>query len=155
MKMEFAAPMRFVYRWCTDYRPGDDQLAGDRFERRILSRSGRRVLFEDLWWERDGWRWRRNDVSLRPPDRWVSNSLGNVREAQIEYTLTPLAGDRTRFEIRMHRRPTSRVRRQPPKRELEKELIEMWDNYRRSLEADYRRSRSRRAKTGSPKRTRR
>ncbi|MCI4358796.1 MAG: hypothetical protein L3J99_07240 [Thermoplasmata archaeon] len=155
MSVEFAAPIRFVFRWCTDYQPGDDRRSGDRFERRILSRSARRVLYEDLWWERDGWRWRRNDVTLQPPDRWSSDSIGNVREAQIEYRLTPLAGGRTRLNLRMLRRPTRRVKRQPPKRELEEELIEMWGKYRRSLEADYRRSRPGRTHNGAHPRSRR
>lgn len=141
----FRAPLAFAYRWCTDFRPDDARLIGEKYERRILRRARRRVLFEDLWWEADGWRWRRSDVSLNPPDRWVAESLGNVREARLEYRLTALSDDRTRFELTMHRRPTARSPRQPPKAELEGELHEMWRDYGRALERAYRASRRERA----------
>jgi hypothetical protein len=140
IQVEFRAPLSFVYGWCTDYRPGDDRLAGERWERRIISRSSRRVLYEDLWWSPDGWSWRRYDVSLRPPNRWVARSIGNVRDARIDYHLTTLPDGRTRLDLRMHRRPGPRQSRQPSKKVLEKELVRLWRNYSRALEADYRRS---------------
>jgi hypothetical protein len=140
MSVEFRAPLSYVYRWCTNYTPKDARLAGDDYERRIISRSPRRVLFEDLWWEPDGWRWRRSDVSLKPPALWVAVSMGNVREARIEYRLSAVSKLRTRLDIRMRRRPGLRAPRQPPKRELEAEINQMWRKFARSLETDYRRT---------------
>lgn len=154
IEVEFRAPVPFVYRWCTDYRPGDDRLAGERYERRVIARSSRRVIYEDIWWSPDGWRWRRNDVQLRPPNRWVARSIGNVRDAQIDYRLKELPEGRTRLALRMLRRPGPRQRRQPPKKALETELLRLWRNYGRSLEADYRRSRAKHSPPGArpPKR---
>ena len=154
-RMNFRAPLSFVYRWCTDYRPDDSRLIGEEFERRILTRTRRHVLFEDLWWEPDGWRWRRSDVALQPPGLWVAESLGNVRDAHIEYRLTALPDDRTRLDLTKRRRPSRRVPRQPPKAELEKELDEMWRDYARSLERDYRKSHRAPATLGTRTRRRR
>lgn len=140
-RTEFRAPVPFVFRWCTDYRPGDDRLAGETYERRVISRTARRVVYEDLWWGHDGWRWRRNEVSLHPPNRWHARSIGNIRDADLDYRLTALPGERTRLDLRMRRRPGVRQPRQPAKRELEAELRRLWENYRRALESDYRKAR--------------
>jgi hypothetical protein len=140
----FHAPLDFVYHWCTDYGSEDARLAGEEYERRVLHRSSRRVVFEDLWWEPDGWRWRRSDVALRPPDRWEALSLGNVRVARIEYHLSPLSGNRTRLELRMRRKPGVRQGKQAPKKAMERELRRMWRHFGKALEEDYRHSRLKR-----------
>lgn len=143
---EFRAPIGYVFRWCTDYRTDDARRDGERYERRILARSSRRVVFEDLWSERDGWRWRRYDVSLFPPRRWRADTVGNVRDATIDYRLYALPDGGTRLRLRMRRRPGPRLARQPPKAELEAELVRLWGRLGRSLESDYRRSTRRRGR---------
>jgi hypothetical protein len=142
MKVEFNAPIAYVYRWCTDYSPRDGALAGEPYERRILLRSGRRVILEDLWWESTGWHWRRAEVTLQPPDGWRADSVGNVRDAQIGYRLTALPCDRTRLEIRMKRRPGFRSKGQPPKRAFETGVERMWRRLGKHLERDYRNHRT-------------
>jgi len=145
IRVEFDAPMSFVYRWCTDYRPDDGARAGERYERRILRRTTREVVYEDLWWEKDGWRWRRYRISLRPPDRWHADSHGNIREARIDYHLTELPGQRTRLDFEMRRRPAPGRPGQPSKRTLERELRTLWGRFSAELARDYRRGhRSRR-----------
>jgi hypothetical protein len=138
MRATFNAPLAFVYRWCIDYRSDDARRAGEHYERRVIERSSRRVVVEDLWWEPDGWRWRRSEVTPRPPDRWTVHSFGNVRDAHIEYRLTELPGDRTQLDIVMLRRPGVRQKRQPSKRKFEREVNGMWRNLSRSLDSDYR-----------------
>jgi hypothetical protein len=137
IQIEFRAPLDFVYRWCTDFRTDDAGREGKKYERRILLRSNRRVVFEDLWWEPDGWRWRRHDVRLYPPNRWRTNSIGNEREARNDYRLTRLTDGRTRLEITVHRRPGLRQPRPVPQKVLERELLKEWRNFGKSLDADF------------------
>jgi hypothetical protein len=138
MRASFRAPLGFVFRWCTDYRSDDAVRAGELYERRVIERGPRRVVLEDLWWEPDGWRWRRSEVTLRPPNRWSVDSVGNLRDAHIEYVLTERSRERTELDIRMLRRPGSRQKRQPPKRKFEAEVTRMWRHLSASLESDYR-----------------
>jgi len=145
LRQEFDAPRSFVFRWCTDYRPDDAARAGEEYERRILARSAREVVYEDLWSEKDGWRWRRYRVTLSPPDRWHAESVGNVREATIDYRLTELAGARTALDLELRRRPVSERFPQPPRRAMEAELRALWGNYAAALEKEFRRTRRRRS----------
>jgi hypothetical protein len=137
VRLALRVPLGYAYRWCTDFRPDDALREGMAFERRILRRSARRVVFEDLWWKPDGWRWRRHEVTLFPPDRWHSDSVGNERDAANDYCLTAVSDDRTRLEIRVRRRPASRAPAQPSKRSFEAELLKEWRGFARALEMDF------------------
>ena len=150
IQVDLSAPLSFVYRWCTDYRSDDGRRAGEVYDRRILSRSPRRVVYEDLWWRPDGWRWRRYAVTLRPPDRWHADSIGNVRDACIDYRLVPRGPDRTRLYLRLRRRPGPRAPHQPSRRSGERDLRGLWRNLSRALAADYRNHAKRRAPTIPP-----
>lgn len=150
IRVVFRAPLRFVFDWCTDYRSDDARRAGEDYDRRIISRGPRRVVYEDLWWKPDGWRWRRNEVHLDPPTRWHSESIGTYRDADLDYRLRSLESGRTELALRVRRRPGPRDPRQPAKRTLERELRKLWGNYRRALEEDYRAARgSKRRRTGA------
>ncbi len=140
---EFDVPLEFAFRWCTDYRPDDARRAGGRFDRRVLHRSRSEVLFEDLWWQRDGWRWRRTRVALRAPDAWHAESIGNYRDASIDYRPEPLGEARCRLEIVLRRRPRLGYGPQVPKSEFERELRTMWARFGRSMSRDYRVQRGR------------
>ena len=155
--VDFNAPLPYVFRWCTDYRSDDAVRARESYDRRILRRTRNEVLFEDLWWERDGWRWRRTQVRLHPPDRWHADSIGNIRDASIDYRLTELPEGRTRLELRMRRRPAVGRPGQPARGPFEKELRQLWSHFRRAMMRDYRRVRAntRRSRPkGSPGRPR-
>ena len=143
ISVEFDAPLSFVFRWCTDYRTDDARRSGARFERRILHRAPREVVYEDLWWLADGWRWRRYRITLRPPDRWHADSVGNERDASLDYHLTALPGDRTRLDIVTRRRPASGRPGQPSRRTYERDLRQLWTRLARELQKDLGRSRAR------------
>lgn len=140
--VEFDVPLSFAFRWCTDYRPDDARLHGERYDRRILRRSSASVLYEDLWWEPDGWRWRRNVVALHPPNFWHCDSFGSVRDASLDYRLTALPGDRCRLTLIMRRRPSSSRPQQPSARAMEEDLRGMWNGYARAMLQDFRARRS-------------
>lgn len=144
--IDFEAPLPFVYAWCTDYGPEDARLAGeDRaigLERRIVARTARRVVFENLYDEGPGWGWERHTVTLRPPDRWHSDGLGNYQEAHLDYRLIGLPGGRTRLEMRWRSRPAGLARgRRASRATIERFVRDLWRLRRSVLERAYRRSR--------------
>ncbi|MCI4337871.1 MAG: hypothetical protein L3J72_01005 [Thermoplasmata archaeon] len=152
--MRFPAPLPYVYRWCTDFGADDGERADESYERRVLRQSSREVLFEDAWWTDTGWRWRRTLVALRPPDGWSADSTGNVRDAKIDYRLRTLASGGTELEIRMRRRPSLWHTEQPTRQRFESELRGLWSAFRKSLAADYARTKAGRARRTTRPRTR-
>ena len=143
VRAEFRAPLRYVFDWCTDYDPGDARRENEEYDRRILERTRRRVVFEDLSDTPSGWQWTRHVVTLHPPNRWHSESIGTHRHASLDYVLTPLSEDRTRLDLRWHRRPTALAGTQRSPAAIERGSTAAWRTLARSLERDYRRSRDR------------
>lgn len=137
-------PLAFAFRWCTDFRPDDGRREGSPYERRILERTPRRVVFEDLESTSSGWEWTHHTVSLRPPNRWHSDGVGNYRDVRIDYELTRLAPERTRIDLTWKRRWTGLAGKEPSKRSVEVGTLRAWRHFAKSIEADYRRSRRRR-----------
>jgi hypothetical protein len=138
VRATFRAPMGFVLRWCTDYSPEDSGLEGEKFRRRILERSRRRVVYEDLDDSPDGWMWSRWTIQIHPPDRWHGEAVGNYRDWEIDYQLKSLPGDVTELTLIGRRTPHVLGTKNPRKSELEGELAENWRKFGRALEADYR-----------------
>ncbi len=149
----FQVPLRFAFRWCTDYTPEDGELAGDAHQRRILSRSGRRIVYETLYDYPEGWFWSRQTVRLRPPSRWTATANGNYRTWDLIYTLKPLGKELTEFTLRGVRTPVGLGKKNPSQRAMKAELNEMWENFGNAMRADYRRSLSGTAR--APSRSRR
>lgn len=140
----FDAPLRFAYDWCTDFTPDDPRLEEEPYERRILKRSRRRVLYEDLEPADDGWHWARYDVTLRPPDRWHMESVGNYRSVVADYALTPIPGGRTEFHLRYRRRSGPLPSRALSKAARERSLARTWQRFKSELEREYQASTRRR-----------
>ena len=151
IRQVFQVPMRFAYQWCTDYTPEDGELAGDGHRRRILSRSGRRIVYETLYDYPEGWFWSRQTVTLHPPNRWTATADGNYRTWDLVYTLKPVGKERTEFTLRGVRKPAGLGKKNPSQRAMNAELNEMWTNFGKAMRADYLRSLSR----SSRKRSRR
>ena len=133
----FRAPLPYVFRWCTDYSPEDPRLAKEDSRRRILARSARRVIFEDLYDGPEGWVWSHDVVTLDPPNHWHAEIVGSHREWVIDYRLRELPGGRTELSFRGRRRSTAHGVRNPSQAQLVRELTSMWRNYGRALERDY------------------
>ena len=140
IRATFAAPVPYVFRWCTDYSGEDGRLAGERYARRLLARSRRQVLFEDLEETPRGWVWKRTRVELDPPDHWHADSDGNYRYFCLDYRLRSLPDGNTELTLRGDRRATSLGGRNPPRASLQRELEELWQRLGRSLEREYRAS---------------
>ena len=145
-RTEFPVPLDYAYRWCTDYQPDDGARSKETYERRVIRRTARTVVYEDLWWEKDGWRWRRYRVALHPPDRWTAEGWGNVRDVNAAYVLSELPGNRTRLDLTLRRRPHALRPSQPTPAAMQKDLGTMWGNFGVSMVRDYRSSSHRRSK---------
>lgn len=139
-RVTFNAPLPFVFRWCTDYQPSDPRLEGESFRRRVLKRTARTVVYEDLEEASGGWAWRRHVVSLRPPNRWHSDSVGNYRDFVLDYELRELRGGGTELRFVGRRRPAVLGGPNPSSREFGRSMDATWKRFRRQLESDYRRS---------------
>lgn len=140
VRVDFRAPMEFVFRWCTDYTAQDAKLEGEEFQRQVLRRSKREVVYEDLYELPKGWRWSRHTVRLRSPNWWHSDSVGSHRELSLDYRLAPLSGGRTRMTLTARRRASGIGPPNPPKREWERDVAASWRSFRRYLERDYRKA---------------
>jgi hypothetical protein len=143
IKRVFRAPIGFAYDWCTDYTPNDRKLEGDPGSRRIIRKTRRTAVYEDLNETPHGWMWSRQTITLQPPNRWYGIADGNYRRWKLNYSLRELSGGRTEFTMHGERRATPLGVKNPPKAEMEKELKVMWRNLGRALERDYRKSRRR------------
>lgn len=144
VRATFGAPLEFVYHWCTDYTPQDARLEGERYQRRILRRASREVVYEDLEDTPQGWFWSRHLVRLFPPNRWHSDSVGSHRAISLDYRLTELPGNRTQLILKARRRPYGLGGKNPPKSKWERSVAKSWKKFGRILERDYQKTRSRR-----------
>lgn len=135
---KFRAPLEFVYEWLTDFSPRDPALLGEHYERRILVRSPRRVVFEDLSSTTDGWVWLRNEVTRRPPDSWRLTAIGNRLSAEANYKLTSVGPEASALRMRWRLRSGFVRTPIPPRKLIEPAMSNVWSAYARPLERDYR-----------------
>ncbi len=140
LEATFDAPSDFAFRWCTDYSPEDPEIEKDDYERRVLSRGSRRVLYQDLGPEGKGWFLNTQTVTLRPPGNWHAESVGTYRSWSIDYSVRALPDGRTRFAFDGIRRITPLAGRGPTRAEVEENLRTLWTRFGRALARDYRRT---------------
>ncbi len=140
VRATFQAPLDFVYRWCTDYTPQDARYEHDEYERKILRRASREVVYEDMWESKEGWFWSRHVVRLLPPNRWHSDTVGSHRAMSLDYTLSKLPGNRTQLTLTARRRPYGVGGKNPPKSKWEAPVAKSWRNFGRVLERDYKKA---------------
>jgi hypothetical protein len=142
VRASFRAPLDFVYRWCTDYTPNDGRYEGESYQRRILRRTAREVIYEDLEDTKEGWFWTHHVVRLLPPDRWHSDSVGSHRAYSLDYRLTKMPGDQTQLILTARRRPYGVGGKNPPRPPWERSVAKSWRAFGRVLERDYRKTRA-------------
>ncbi len=146
IRLTFDVPLDFAFAWCTDYSADDPKLEGDSYRRKVVERTPRRVVFEDLEETKGGWIWSREVVQLRPPNRWHMDGIGNQRDVMADYLLTRLPDGRTQLDIRWRRRPLVPAAAKRTKAQREAGALRAWKHFRTAMERDYRRGRRGRAK---------
>jgi len=148
IRVSFRVPMDFAFAWCTDYTPEDAKLEGDSYQRKIIERTPRRIVLEDLYDTKAGWVWSREVVTLRPPNRWHMDGVGNHRDAMADYMLSPLPDGGTRLDLRWRRRPLDPAAAKLTKAQREASALRAWKRFGAAMERDYnRRRRARRPET--------
>lgn len=139
----FAAPLDFVYSWCTDFHEDDLKMLGSRNKRRIIERTAKRVI----WWidqpgSKSGLQPFRV-VWLSPPDGWHLETCGDGREVG-DYKLTALGAKKTRLDMVF--RATFDERKDVEDSEtLAAEGRAHWKEYAKFLHRDYEAAQTRRA----------
>jgi hypothetical protein len=143
IRVAFRVPHDFAFAWCTDYTPEDAKLEGESYRRKIIERTARRVIFEDLEETKAGWIWSRDVVTLRPPNRWHVDGIGNERDYMADYVLSSLPDGRTQLDLRWRRRPKVPAAAKATKAERQATALRAWNRFGAAMERDYRRSRAR------------
>ena len=138
IRVAFRVPLDYAFGWCTDYTPDDGALEGESYQRKVIERSARRVVFEDLEETKSGWNWGRDVVTLRPPSRWHMDGVGNRRDVTADYVLTHLPDGRTQLELRWSRRPNVPETTKLTKAEREADTVRAWKRFGAAMERDYR-----------------
>jgi len=140
ISVSFRAPLDFAFAWCTDFTPQDASLEGESYRRKIIERTPRRVVFEDLEESDAGWEWSRDVVTLLPPNRWHMDGIGNHRDVTADYVLSPLPDGRTRLDLRWRRRPKTPEAKKRTKAEREASATHAWKRFGAAMESDHRRT---------------
>ena len=138
IRVAFRVPLEYAFVWCTDYTPDDGALEGESYQRKVIERGARRVVFEDLEETKSGWSWGRDVVTLRPPNRWHMDGVGNRRDVTADYVLTRLPDGRTQLELRWSRRPNVPETTKLTKAEREADTVRAWKRFGTAMERDYR-----------------
>lgn len=153
IRIEFRAPLSYVFDWLTDFSPEDPALEKGTYQRKVIARGRRRVVLEDLTDTKKGWEWYRSTITLHPPNRWHAELRGNVPDWNLDYRLTSLAPDRTLLTIRWHirRRPGVPGQKIPPKETTLRMMRGLWRHFSEALEQDYRRGGAERPRSSVPR----
>ena len=138
IQVTFQVPIAFAFSWCTDFSSEDGKLAGESFRRKVVQRTPRRVVFEDIEESRDGWIWSREVVTLRPPNRWHMDGIGNRRDVTADYLLTSLPTGGTLLDLRWRRRPNVPGAGKLTKAQREASALRSWKRFASAMERDYR-----------------
>lgn len=151
IRVNFRAPLPYVFQWLTDYSSQDPALEKGKYQRKVIERSRRRAVLEDLTDTKQGWEWYRTVVSLHPPDRWHAELRGNVPDWSLDYRLKAIDADRTLLTIRWHIRQRAGVRGPTHmlKAATERMMNRLWKNFASSLEREYGRESGARKRTST------
>jgi hypothetical protein len=128
------APLGFVYDWCTDYREDDYKITGAKARRLIVEKTKRRAVYIT---QQKGTKVGTaiNIVTLRPPNRWHLDSIGDQRNETGEYHLRKVGPGAVRLDMVF--RLNWKIPPAPTKSEFIRHLDEAWEKYAAALEEDY------------------
>lgn len=136
------APSRYVYEWCTDYRPSDSRFSGRRHRStfRVIRVSPRRVVRIRVT------RGRSRDpaiavdlVRLNPPHSWHLDQIDETDRQSLDYRVTTLGRERTRLHLLTTERWVTSDH--PTKEELRAQVAATWARFGAACELDYREGR--------------
>jgi hypothetical protein len=129
------APLPFVYSWCTDFREDDNKITGAKSRISVLDRTETRFIISVKHKSKGKTFSAAKIVSLKPPNAWHLDWIGDEENETGDYRLTRLGNRKTRLNI------TFRVQNKVPtalgRVEWSKHANAVWDKYVAALEKDY------------------
>jgi len=135
------APLRFVFKWCTDYREDDNRITGSRSKRTILEKTKRRVVYATQYPEGKQIKIGFNLVTLDAPRSWHLDYFGQDDDEIADYVLARLGPRRTRLSMVFTEK--WKIHEVPEKATYTKHISGIWDKYIVALERDYAKTTSR------------
>ena len=131
------APLRYVYDWCTDFRPDDRKFSRHKQRHRVVRVSPRRLVRIKVVSNGD-----ENPtmavelVRLSPPNAWHKDTIGEEELDSIDYKLTALSPNRTRVSLVMVERWL--IPKFPKKADWLRSSSGYWDELVLAIEERYR-----------------
>ena len=131
------APIRYVYDWCTDFRPDDAKLSTSEQKHRVVRVSPQRLVRVKV--HGNG---AKNPainvemVRLSPPNAWHKDAIGEEDLHSIDYKLTALSPNKTRVSLVMVVRWM--VPNFPEKADWLRSANKYWDKLVLAIEERYR-----------------
>ncbi len=138
-----AAPLDYVYAWCTDYRPDDRKFsaAEPRPRFRVVKLSPHRVLRIRLTPTATTDPAIAVDVvRLDPPNAWHTDQIDEQDRETVDYQLTALGREKTRLDLLVTERWV--VPDHPGRGDVMRRVRGAWDRYGALIEARYRSGRA-------------
>jgi hypothetical protein len=129
------APLRFVYRWCTDYRETDPKITGSKSKRRILLKTKHRAIYLSTYTSNCELRSIVNVVTLHPARAWHLDGIGDEIDEKVDYAIKKLGPRKTRLDIEFTGH--YKTYEAPTKTQDARELSGVWDKYVAALEKEY------------------
>jgi hypothetical protein len=131
------APLRYVYDWCTDFRSDDAKREGSEIRHRVVKVSPERLVRVKVG--RHGARTPTTNVEvvrLSPPNAWHKDTIGEEDLDSMDYKLTALGPNKTRFSLVMVERWM--VPKFPKKADWVQGSSKYWDGLVRAIEERFR-----------------
>ena len=133
-----AAPIRYVYDWCTDFRSDDGRFSTARPKFRVIKLSPRRVVRVRITPAgAKGPVVAVELVRLRPPNAWHVDGIDEDDFGTVDYKLTKLGPEKTRVTLVIVERWM--VPRYPKKDEWLPPSSRYWDHLVLAIEKQYHR----------------
>jgi hypothetical protein len=126
-----------VYDWCTDFREDDYRITSSKARRKILEKTKDRVIYTSRYKSHGRTKKAVNIVSLRPPNAWHLDFIGDEDNETGDYRLTRLGPQKTRLDMVFTEK--YKTRNPPSKADDLSHTNEVWDKYVVALMKDYRR----------------
>ena len=101
-QQRFHVAARRAYAWCTDYRPDDHVLMGERGSRKVLQLSEDALILTDNWPGRVGRSVTKVKLVRLDPRNlsWTSTHIaGPARHSQFLYRIVSEGRERSRLEV--------------------------------------------------------
>ena len=132
-----AAPLGYVYGWCTDFREDDGRLSRSRPRFKVLRVAKNRVVRIRASGSRDtNARIAVEVVRLKPPNAWHLDQIDEIDLNSVDYKLTRLGPRKTRVHLLLTERWM--VPKYPKRSEWSRGTSKYWDDLVAAIERDYR-----------------